>query len=120
MLRSQFTSRRYGERLAEMSAVPSIGSIGDSYAGCVAKIVNGYDKAEPTCGPTRCGPWRTIEGVELATVGWAVGTTPHGCMATSAMYPAEFEAAAWAATQSSQPEVELPALQLLWCPGRPI
>jgi putative transposase len=28
---SQFTSIRYGERLAEISAVPSIGSIGDSF-----------------------------------------------------------------------------------------
>jgi putative transposase len=28
---SQFTSIRYGERLAELGAVPSIGSIGDSY-----------------------------------------------------------------------------------------
>ncbi len=27
---SQFTSIRYGERLAEIGAVPSIGSIGDS------------------------------------------------------------------------------------------
>ncbi len=28
---SQFTSIRYGERLAELGAVPSIGSVGDSY-----------------------------------------------------------------------------------------
>src|SRR5258705_13656591 len=28
---SQFTSIRYGERLAEIGAVPSIGTIGDSY-----------------------------------------------------------------------------------------
>lgn len=28
---SQFTSLRYGERLAEIGAVPSIGSVGDSY-----------------------------------------------------------------------------------------
>jgi putative transposase len=28
---SQFTSLRYGERLAELGAVPSIGSVGDSY-----------------------------------------------------------------------------------------
>lgn len=29
---SQFTSLRYGERLAEIGAVPSIGSVGDSYS----------------------------------------------------------------------------------------
>jgi len=28
---SQFTSLRYGERLAEIGAVPSIGTVGDSY-----------------------------------------------------------------------------------------
>jgi putative transposase len=28
---SQFTSIRYGERLAEIGAVPSIGTVGDSY-----------------------------------------------------------------------------------------
>lgn len=28
---SQFTSVRYGERLAEIGAVPSIGTVGDSY-----------------------------------------------------------------------------------------
>ena len=29
---SQFTSLRYGERLAEIGAVPSIGTVADSYA----------------------------------------------------------------------------------------
>jgi putative transposase len=28
---SQFTSIRYGERLAEIGAVPSIGTVGDSF-----------------------------------------------------------------------------------------
>ncbi|MFS9669689.1 DDE-type integrase/transposase/recombinase, partial [Klebsiella pneumoniae] len=28
---SQFTSVRYGERLAELGAIPSIGTVGDSY-----------------------------------------------------------------------------------------
>jgi putative transposase len=28
---AQFTSIRYGERLAEIGALPSIGSVGDSY-----------------------------------------------------------------------------------------
>jgi putative transposase len=28
---SQFTSIRYGERLAELGAVPSIGTVGDSF-----------------------------------------------------------------------------------------
>jgi putative transposase len=67
---SQFTSIRYGERLAEIGAVPSIGTVGDSFDNALAETVNGYDKAELIRGPARRGPWKTIEEVELATLGW--------------------------------------------------
>ncbi len=67
---SQFTSIRYGERLAEIGAVPSIGTVGDSYDNALAETVNGYYKAELIRGPARPGPWRTVEDVELATLGW--------------------------------------------------
>jgi putative transposase len=67
---SQFTSIRYGERLAEIGAIPSIGSVGDSYDNALAETVNGYDKAELIRGPARTGPWKTVEDVELATLGW--------------------------------------------------
>ena len=67
---SQFTSIRYGERLAEIGAVPSIGTIGDSYDNALAETVNGYYKAELIYGPARTGPWKTIEDVELATLSW--------------------------------------------------
>ncbi len=43
---SQFTSIRYGERLAEIGAVPSIGSIGDSYDNALAEAVNSLYKTE--------------------------------------------------------------------------
>ena len=67
---SQFTSVRYGERLAEIGAVPSIGSVGDSFDNALAETVNGYHKAELIRGPTRQQPWKTVEDVELATLGW--------------------------------------------------
>ncbi|UBH24926.1 IS3 family transposase [Micrococcus porci] len=67
---SQFTSIRYGERLAEIGATPSIGTVGDSYDNALAETVNGYDKAELIRGPARPGPWRTTDDVELATLGW--------------------------------------------------
>jgi putative transposase len=67
---SQFTSIRYGERLAEIGATPSIGTVGDSYDNALAETVNGYYKAELIRGPAREGPWKTIEEVELATLGW--------------------------------------------------
>ncbi|MBD5787386.1 IS3 family transposase [Cellulosimicrobium terreum] len=67
---AQFTSLRYGERLAEIGATPSIGTVGDSYDNALAETVNGYYKTELVRGPARSGPWRTVEDVELATLGW--------------------------------------------------
>jgi putative transposase len=66
---SQFTSIRYGERLDEIVAVPSIGSVGDSYDNALAESANSLYKAELIYGPDQ-GPWRSIEEVELATLSW--------------------------------------------------
>jgi len=89
---SQFTSIRYGERLAEIGATPSIGTIGDSYDNALAETVNGYFKAELVRGPARQGPWRTIEDLELATLGWVHWHNTqrlHGYLGD--IPPAEFE-----------------------------
>lgn len=67
---SLFTSIRYGERLAEIGAVPSTGTVGDIYDNALAETVNGYYKAELIRGPARQRPWKTVEDVELATLGW--------------------------------------------------
>ena len=67
---SQLTSIRYGERLAEIGATPSIGTVGDSYDNALAETVNGYYKAELVRGPARPGPWKTAEDLELATLDW--------------------------------------------------
>ena len=53
---AQFTSIRYGERLAEIGATPSIGTVGDSFDNALAKTVNGYYKAELMRGPAHNGP----------------------------------------------------------------
>jgi len=66
---SQYTSIRYGERLTEIGAVPSIGSVGDSYDNALAESVNSQYKTELIYGPDQ-GPWRTVEEVELATLMW--------------------------------------------------
>jgi putative transposase len=66
---SQFTSVRYGERLAEIGAVPSIGSVGDSFDNALAETVNGLYKTELIHGPVQ-GPWKTVADVELATLSW--------------------------------------------------
>lgn len=97
---SQFTSVRYGERLAEIDAVPSIGSVGDSFDNALAESVNGLYKTELIRGPDK-GPWRTVEDVELATLGWVHWHNTerlHGYL--DDVPPTEFEAAFYAAQQT--------------------
>ncbi len=103
---SQFTSIRYGERLAEIGATPSIGTVGDSYDNALAETVNGYYKAELIRGPARQGPWKTVEEVELATLGWVHWHNTqrlHGYLGD--LPPVEFEQihAAQAALEHSDP-----------------
>jgi putative transposase len=107
---SQFTSVRYGERLAEIGAVPSIGTVGDSFDNALAETVNGYYKAELIRGPAREGrPWKTVEDVELATLSWVYWHNHdrlHGYLGD--VPPAEFEQALFYATKrTDQPLVEI-------------
>jgi putative transposase len=101
---SQFTSIRYGERLTELGALPSIGSIGDSFDNALAESTNGLYKAELIRGPDQ-GPWRTIEDVELATLGWVHwfnSNRIHNYLDDAS--PDQYEAA-YAATNTNQPLV---------------
>ncbi len=106
---SQFTSVRYGERLAEIGAVPSIGTVGDSYDNALAETVNGYYKAELIRGPAREGrPWQTVEDVELATLSWVHWHNHdrlHGYL--DDVPPAEFEQAFYATKRTDQTLVEI-------------
>ncbi|TIC85597.1 IS3 family transposase [Nocardioides sp. GY 10127] len=101
---AQFTSVRYGERLAEIGAVPSIGTVGDSYDNALAETVNGYYKAELIRGPARDGrPWKTVEDLELETLSWVHwhnNDRLHGYL--DDVPPAEFEATFYAATRTDQ------------------
>ncbi|MGB9306590.1 MAG: IS3 family transposase [Mycobacterium sp.] len=105
---SQFTSVRYGERLAEIGAVPSIGSVGDSFDNALAETVNGYYKSELIYGPARTGPWKTVEDVELATLSWVHWHNTarlHGYL--NDLPPTEFEAIFYATKRTDQPLVEI-------------
>ncbi len=105
---SQFTSIRYGERLAEIGAVPSIGTVGDSYDNALAETVNGYYKAELIRGPARKGPWKTVEEVELATLTWVHWHNTdrlHGYLGDGP--PAEFEATFYAGANRPQELAEI-------------
>jgi putative transposase len=107
---SQFTSLRYGERLAEIGALPSIGSVGDSFDNALAETVNGYYKAELIRGPSRPGPWKTVEDVELATLGWVHWHNTvrlHGYLGD--VPPAEYEQAFYAAHSPTQSPVGTPS-----------
>ena len=102
---SQFTSIRYGERLAEIGATPSIGTVGDSYDNALAETVNGYYKTELVRGPARSGPWKTVEDLELATLGWVHWHNTqrlHGYLGD--IPPAEFEQTFYAG-QTTSPQL---------------
>jgi putative transposase len=63
----QYVSIKYTERLAEAGIEPSVGSVGDSYDNALAETINGLYKTEVI---RRCGPWRSLEAVEFATLEW--------------------------------------------------
>lgn len=63
----QYVSVRYTERLAEIGAKPSIGTVGDSYDNSLAESFNGIFKTELI---RRRGPWRNAEHVELETLAY--------------------------------------------------
>jgi putative transposase len=86
----QYTSIRCTERLDDVNAAPSIGSIGDSYDNAMAESVIGLYKTE-LIGLQ--GPWRNAEAVELATlpyIDWFNNTRLHTEIGD--MPPAEHEA----------------------------
>jgi len=63
----QYLSIRYSERLAAAGAVASVGSTGDSFDNAAAESLNGLYKTELI---RRCGPWRSLDDVEYATLEW--------------------------------------------------
>ena len=92
------------ERLAELGAAPSVGSVGDSYDNALAETVIGLYKSELIRGP-RQGPRHSAADVELATLSW-VHWHNHQRLHTylGDIPPAEFEAA-YAARQPDQQTV---------------
>ncbi len=64
---AQYLSIRYSERLAEVGAEPSVGSVGDSYDNALAETIIGLFKTE-VIHPR--GPWKTVDEVEYATLAW--------------------------------------------------
>ena len=71
---SQYTSIAYTDRLDEIGAAPSIGTIGDSFDNAMAETTIGLFKTElhrnPAALARNGGPWRGLDDLEIATCGW--------------------------------------------------
>ena len=99
---SNYMATVYTSRVEELGAIPSTGTVGDSYDNALAEAVNGLYKTELI---RMQGPWKTVEKVELATleyVWWWNHERLHGELGMHT--PMEVEAAYYAGTES------LPAL----------
>ena len=98
---SQFTSVRFTERLEEIGARPSIGTVADSYDNALAETTNGLYKTECVYGPDARG-WDDVDELGLATLSWVHWLNEdrlHGHCED--IPPAEYEAAFYAAQDSS-------------------
>jgi putative transposase len=90
---SQFTSVRFTERLEEIGARPSIGTIADSYDNALAETTNGLYKTECVYGPDAPRPWDDVDELELATLSWVHWFNEHRLHShCDDVPPAEFEA----------------------------
>jgi transposase InsO family protein len=71
---SQYTSVAYTDRLDEIGAAPSIGTIADSYDNAMAEAVNALFKAELYRNPAVLarvgGHWNGLDDLEVETCGW--------------------------------------------------
>jgi putative transposase len=64
---SNYMDLVYTDRIAELGAIPSTGTVGDSYDNAMAEVINALYKTELIRAR---GSWRTVEQVELATLEW--------------------------------------------------
>ncbi len=103
---SQFTSVRFTERLDEIGARPSIGTVADSYDNALAETTNGLYKAECVYGPDADAGWDDVDQLELATLSWVHWFNEHRLHSHCGdVPPAEFEAAFYAAQQTDPARV---------------
>ena len=95
---TQYTAIAYTDRLAEIGAAPSIGTVGDSFDNALAESAIGLFKTElhrnPAALATNGGPWRGLDDLEVATCAWVAWFNEdriHGELDDAS--PAEVEAA---------------------------
>jgi putative transposase len=91
----------FTERLDEIDARPSIGTIADSFDNALAETTNGLYKAECVYGPDAPRPWDDVDELELATLSWVHWFNEQRLHShCNDVPPAEFEAAFYAAPTS--------------------
>jgi putative transposase len=94
---SQFTSVRFTERLDEIGARPSIGTVADSFDNALAETTNGLYKAECVRGPNAPAIWDDVDQLELETLAWVHWFNEHRLHGHCGdVPPAEFESAFYA------------------------
>lgn len=87
---SHYVSIWYTERLLDAGIEPSVGSVGDSYDNALGETVIGLRKTEVI---RRCGPRRSPDAVEYATLDWVAWFNNHRLLVLIGnMPPAEAEA----------------------------
>ncbi|MGP3945175.1 IS3 family transposase [Streptomyces sp. 6N106] len=90
---SQYVSIRYTERLSDIGASASVGSVADSYDNAMAEALNGTFKAELI---EIQGPWRDVDQVERAIFQWITWYNEERLhSALDHVPPAEYEEAFW-------------------------
>jgi len=64
----------YTDRIDEVGAAPSIGTVGDSFDNAMAESVMGLFKTElhrnPAALVANGGPWKGLDDLEIATCAW--------------------------------------------------
>ncbi|MFE0644611.1 transposase, partial [Streptomyces sp. NPDC058877] len=90
---AQYVSIRYTDRLADIGASASVGSVADSYDNAMAEALNGTFKAELI---EMQGPWKDVDQVERAIFQWITWYNEERLhSALDYVPPAEYEEAFW-------------------------
>ena len=93
---------RFTERLDEIGARPSIGTVADSFDNALAETINGLYKTECVRGHDAPAVWDDVDELELATLSW-VHWFNHDRLDGHChdVPPAEFESAFYADHQAT-------------------
>ncbi|MGW4514574.1 IS3 family transposase [Streptomyces sp. NPDC004393] len=96
---SQYVSIRYTERLSDIGASASVGSVADSYDNAMAEALNGTFKAELI---EMQGPWKDVDQVERAIFQWVTWYNEERLhSALDYVPPAEYERDFWRSQQQT-------------------